>query len=325
MSLLRRQFLHLAAGTAALPALSVVAKVQSYPVRPVHIVVGYPPGGVVDILARLVGQRLSERFGRPFIVDNRPGAAANVATEAVVHARADGYTLLMFGLATAINATLYENLSFNFIHDIAPVAGLVRAPNVMEVNPAFPAQTVPEFIAYAKTHGGAINMASGGIGTPAHVSGELFKMMTGIEMIHVPYRGQAPALTDLLGGRVQVDFDAIPSSIGYIRAGKLRALAVTTAMRSEALPDVPSVGEFVPGYEASAWYGIGVPKRTPTEIIEKLNTEVDAILADASMKAQLAELGGVPMPMSPDGLEKLIVSETAKWGQVIRTAKIKAE
>lgn len=325
MRLLRRQFLHLAAGTAALPALSNLAQGQAYPTHPVRIVVGYPPGGVVDILARLAGQRLSERLGQPFIIENRPGAAANVATETVVRARADGYTLLMFGLASAINATLYQNLNFDFVRDIAPVAGLVRAPNVMEVNPSFPAKTVPEFIAYAKAHPGKITMASGGIGTPAHVSGELFKIMTGIEMVHVPYRGQAPALVDLLGGQVQVDFDAIPSSIAYIRAGKLHALAVTTATRSEALPEVPAVAEFVRGYEASAWYGIGVPKRTPSEIVKRLNNEVNAVLADPGMKARLADLGGVPMPMSPDALETLVVSETEKWGEVIRTARIKAE
>jgi tripartite-type tricarboxylate transporter receptor subunit TctC len=325
MKLPRRSFLHLAAGAAVLPAVSRIARAQTYPSRPVRLVVGYAPGGVVDILARLTGHWLSEQLGQPFIIENRPGAGANIATEAVVHAPADGYTLLLFGPSSAINATLYDKLNFNFIRDIAPVASIVRAPNVMEVNPSFPAKTVPEFIAYAKANPGKINMASGGNGTPAHVSGELFKMMTGINMVHVRYRGQAPALTDLLGGQVQVDFDSIPSSIEYIRAGKLRALAVTTAMRSEALPDVPTVGEFVPGYEASAWYGVGVPKGTPDDIIDKLNKEINAILADPNTKARLAELGSAPMPMTPIEFGKLIAVETEKWGKVLRAANIKAE
>ena len=276
MKLPRRQFLHLAAGAAALPAVSRIAWAQAYPTRPVRIIVGFAAGGAADIIARLIGQWLSERLGQPFVIENRPGAGSNIATEAVVRAPPDGYTLLLVGTANAINATLYDKLNFNFIRDIAPVAGIIRVPNVMVVNPSVPAKTVPEFIAYAKANPGKINMASGGIGTAAHVSGELFKMMAGVDMVHVPYRGAAPALTDLLGGQVQVMFASMPSSIEHIRAGKLRALAVTTATRSEALPDIPTVGEFVPGYEASAWYGVGAPKDTPAEIVDKLNKEINA-------------------------------------------------
>ena len=276
----RRQFLHLAAGAAVLPAMSRFARAQTYPTRPVRLIIGYPPGGSADMTARLMGQWLSERLGQTFVIESRPGAATNIATEAVVHAPPDGYTLLLVAPANAINATLYEKLNYNFVHDIAPVAGLIRFPNVMEVNPSVPAKTVPEFIAYAKANPGKLNMASSGNGSTIHVSGELFKMMTGISMIHVPYRGGAPALTDMISGQVQVMFDNVPTSIEFIRAGKLRPLAVTTAQRSEVLPDLPTVADFVPGYEASAWYGVGAPKGTPAEIIDKLNSEINAILAN---------------------------------------------
>ena len=292
MKLPRRKFLHLAAGAAALPAVSRVAWAQAYPTRPVRIIVGLPPGGATDIVARLIGQWLSERLGQPFVIENRPGAGTNIGTEAVVRAPPDGYTLLLVGRRNAINATLYDKLNFNFIRDIAPVAGIIRVPLVMVVNPSVPAKTVPEFIAYAKANPGKINMASAGIGTPGHVAGELFKMMAGVDMVHVPYRGAAPALTDLLGGQVQVMFGTTVSSIEHIRAGKLRALAVTTATRSEALPDIPTVGEFVPGYEASAVFGIGAPRNTPAEIVDKLNKEINAALADPKIKARLADLGG---------------------------------
>jgi tripartite-type tricarboxylate transporter receptor subunit TctC len=292
MKIPRRKFLHLATGAAVLPAVSRIARAQTYPARPVRIIVGYPPGGGTDILARLIGQWLSERLGQQFIVDNRPGANSNIATEAVVRAPADGYTLLMVSAGVAINATLYDKLNFNFIRDIAPVAGVIGLPNVMEVNPSLPPKSVPEFIAYAKANPGKLNMASGGSGTAQHLAGELFKMMTDVNMAHVPYRGGAPAVTDLIGGQVQVMFSVITDSIEYIRAGKLRALAVTTASRSEALPDIPTVGEFVPGYEASAFFGVGAPKNTPPEIIDKLNKEINAALADPKMKARIAELGG---------------------------------
>ena len=280
----------------------------------------FAPGGGADIIARLIGQWLSERLGQPFIIENRPGAGSNIATEAVVHAPADGYTLLLVSPANAINATLYDKLNFNFIRDIAPVAGIIRVPNVMVVNPSVPAKTVPEFIAYAKANPGKLNMASAGIGTAPHVAGELFKMMAGVDMVHVPYRGDGPALTDLIGGQVQVMFAAMPSSIEYIRAGKLRALAVTTATRSEALPDIPTVGDFVPGYEASGWYGIGAPKNTPAEIIDKLNKEINAGLADPKIKARLADLGGTVLPGSPADFGKLIADETEKWAKVIKFA-----
>ncbi|MGD0025195.1 MAG: tripartite tricarboxylate transporter substrate binding protein [Xanthobacteraceae bacterium] len=325
MKLPRRQFLHLAAGAAALPAVSRIARAQAYPSRPVHLIVGYPPGGPNDILARLMGQWLSERLGQPFVIDNRPGAGSNMGTEAVVKASPDGYTLLMIASSSAINATLYEKLNFNFIRDIAPVASIVRAPNVMEVNPSFPAKTVPEFIAYAKANPGKINMAAPGIGAGPHMAGELFKMMTGLNIVDVPYRGAAPALTDLLAGQVQVMFDAIPSSIEFIRAGKLRAIAVTTATRSDALPDVPTLGDFVPGYEASTWFGIGAPRNTPAEIVEKLNKEINAGLADPKMKARIADLGGTVFALSPAEFGKLIAEETEKWGKVVRAANIKLE
>jgi tripartite-type tricarboxylate transporter receptor subunit TctC len=325
MKLPRRHFLHLAAGAAALPATSRMASAQAYPTRPVRIVVGFAPGGGVDIIARLIGQWLSERLGQQFIIENRPGAGTNIATEAVVRAPPDGYTLLLVNAANAVNATLYDSLSFNFVRDIAPVAGLMAASSVMVVHPSLPAKTVPEFIAYAKANPGKINMASGGVGSPSHVAGELFRMMAGVNMIHVPYRGLAPAMTDLLGGQVQVIFGAVTSSIEYIKAGRLRALAATTAKRSEALPDLPTVGEFVPGYEASQWYGLGVAKNTPTEIVDRLNKEINVALADPNMKARLADLGGTTLAGSPAEFGKLIVEETDKWGEVIRAANIKPE
>ncbi len=321
----RRKFLHLAAGAAALPALPRMALAQAYPTRPVRIIVGYPPGGPNDVVERLMGQWLSERLGQPFIIENRPGAATNIATEAVVRATADGYTLVLLDTASAFNATLYDKLNFNLIHDIAPIAGIVRAPSVLEVNPSVPAKTVPEFIAYAKANPGKLNMASSGIGVPSHVFGELFKIMTGVNLVDVPYRGAPPAVTALLAGQVQVYFDPIPNSIGYIRAGKVRPLAITSATRSKALPDLPTVSEFVPGYEASIWWGVGAPKATPAEIVDKLNNEINAALDDPKMKARLADLGGVALPGSPAEFGKLIADETAKWGKVIRAANIKAE
>jgi tripartite-type tricarboxylate transporter receptor subunit TctC len=325
MKLPRRQFLHLAAGAAALPAVSRIAWAQTYPTRPVRIIVGFPPGGGSDILARLMGQWLSERLGQPFIIDNRPGAGSNIATEAVVRAAADGYTLLLVTGANAVNATLYEKLNFNFIRDIAPVAGIMRTSNVVVVHPSLPAKTIPEFITHAKTNPGRISMASPGIGTVSHMSGELFKMMTGVNMVHVPYRGDAPAVTDLISGPVQVMFSNTVSSIEHIRAGRLRALAVTTATRSDALPDVPTVGEFVQGYEASAWWGFGAPKNAPKEIIDKLNQEINAGLAHPKIKTRLADLGGDVLALSPADLGKLIADETEKWGKVTRAANIKPE
>jgi tripartite-type tricarboxylate transporter receptor subunit TctC len=325
MKLSRHQFLHLAAGTAALSAVSRIARAQTYPSRPVRIIVGFAAGSAFDILARLIGQRLSERLGQPFVIENRPGAGGNIGTEAVVRARPDGYTFLISGSPDAINATLYDKLNLNFIRDIAPVAGIARAPNVMVVHPSFAAKTVPEFIAYAKANPGRISMASAGIGSATHMSGELFKMMAGVNMVHVPYRGQASALTDLLGGQVQVDFATMPPSIEYVRAGKLRALAVTSAMRSEALPDLPIMGEFLPGYEASLVTGLAVPRNTPAEIIDKLNKEINAALADSKIKAHLADLGGTALAGSPADFGKLIADETDKWGKVIRAGNIKAE
>lgn len=325
MKLLRRQFLHLAAGAVALPAVSRIAIAQTYPTRPVRWIVGYPPGGATDIAARLMGQWLSERLSQPFVIENRPGASGNIGTQAVVNAAPDGYTLLLVNAGNAINATLYDNLSFNFIRDIAPVASIVRVPLVMQINPSVPAKTVPEFINYAKANPGKLNMASSGNGTPQHVSGELFKMMAGINMTHVPYRGSAPALTDLLGGHVQVVFDTTLASIQYIRAGRLRPLAVTTATRLEALPDIPTVGDFLPGYEASGWYGVGAPKNTPVDIVEKLNKEINAGLADPKVKARLAELGGIVLAGSPADFGRLIAEETKKWGKVIQAANIKPE
>jgi len=321
----RRQFLQLAAGAAALPAASVIARAQTYPSKPVRLIVPFAPGGSTDIVARLIGQWLSERLGQPFLIESRPGAGTNVGTEAVVRAAADGYTLLLLGPPAAINATLYERLNFNVMRDIAPVAGIVRTPFVMEVNASFPAQTVPEFIAYAKAHAGKVNMASAGIGSGPHVAGELFKMMAGVNMLHVPYRGSAPALTDLIGGQVQVYFDGIPSSIEHIRAGRLRALAVTTVLRSDALPSVPTVGDFLPAYEASLWFGVGAPKATPIDIIEKLNNEINAALVDPRFKARLADLGGTVLSGSPADFGKHIVEETEKWAKVVKFSGAKAE
>jgi tripartite-type tricarboxylate transporter receptor subunit TctC len=325
MKLPRREFLHLTVVAGALPAFSRLARAQAYPTRPVRIVVGFAPGGGVDITARLIGQWLSERLGQQFIIENRPGAGTNIATEAVVRAPADGYTLLLVNAANAVNATLYDNLSFNFVRDIAPVAGIMAASSVMMVHPSVPAKTVPEFIAYAKAKPGKINMGSGGVGSPSHVAGELFKMMAGVGMVHVPYRGIAPALTDLMAGQLQVYFGALTSSIEYIKAGRLRALAVTTAERSAALPDLPTVGEFVPGYEASQWYGLGVAKNAPTEIIDRLNKEINVALADPNMKARLADLGGTALAGSPADFGKLIADETEKWAKVIKSVGIKAE
>ena len=325
MKLPRRRFLHLAAGAAALTGVSRMARAQAYPSRPVRIIDGFAAGGPADTLARLTAQWLSERLGQQFVIDNRPGGGTNIGTEAVVRAPADGYTLLMVGGYNAINATLYDKLNHNFIRDIAPVAGIIVVPNVMVVNPSVPAATVPEFIAYAKSKPGKTTMASAGTGTPSHVTGELFKMMAGVNLVHVPYRGGGPALTDLLSGQVQVMFATMPSSIEYIRAGKLRALAVATATRSEALPDVPTVGEFVPGYEASSWSGVGAPKATPAEIVDKLNKEVNAALDDPKMKARLADLGGVALQGSPADFGKLIADETEKWAKVIKFAGIKSE
>jgi tripartite-type tricarboxylate transporter receptor subunit TctC len=322
MKLLRRKFLHLAAGAAALSTSSRIARAQRYPRRPVRLMVGVAPGSVPDIVARLIGQWL-EHLGQPFVIENRPGAGSIIATEAVVRAPADGHTLLLVGSSAALNATLYDRLSFNFIRDIAPVAGIVRVPNIMEVHPSVPAKTLPEFIAYAKANPGKLSMASAGNGTIPHLAGELLKMMAGIDLVHVPYRGGAPALTDLLGGQVQMLFHDM-SSIDHIRAGRLRALAVTGSMRLEALPNIPTVGEFVPGYEAVAWFGIGAPKATPVEIIDRLNKQINAGFADPKTKARLADLGPV-ISGSPDDFGKLIIDETEKWAKVIRAANIKAE
>jgi tripartite-type tricarboxylate transporter receptor subunit TctC len=324
MKLLRRQLL-LAAVAAALPAGSRIAKAQTYPTRPVRIVVGFPAGGPGDILARLMGQWLSERLGQQFIVENRPGAGSNIATEAVVRAPADGYTLLLVTPPNAISATLYDKLNYNFIRDIAPVAGIIRVPQVIEVHPSVPANTVSEFIAYAKANPGKVNMLSAGNGTVQHVAGELFKVMTGVNMLHVPYRGQAPALVDLLGGQGHVMFDTMPASIEYLRAGKLRPLAVTTATRSEALPDIPTVADFVPGYESSAWYGVAAPKNMPAEIIDKLNREINAALADAKIKARLADLGGMELAGSPADFSEFIADETEKWGKVVKLSGAKPD
>jgi tripartite-type tricarboxylate transporter receptor subunit TctC len=325
MKLPRRKFLHLAAGAAALPALARAAWAQAYPSRPVRIVVGLAPGGTNDFVARLMGQWLSERLGQQFVIENRPGAGGNIGTEAVVRAPADGYTLLLVGAWSAFNATLYAKLNYNFIRDIAPVASIGRVPLVMVVNPSVPAKTVPEFIAFAKGNPGKISMASGGNGTTPHVAGELFKMMAGVDLIHVPYRGNGPAITDLLGGQVQVLFAGAPESIEHIRAGRLRPLAVTDTTRLEVLSDIPTVAEFVPGYEASAWFGVGAPRNTPAEIIHSLNKEINAALADPNMKARLADLGGTVLAGSPADFGKLIAEETEKWGKVIRAANIKPE
>jgi tripartite-type tricarboxylate transporter receptor subunit TctC len=325
MKLPRRQFLHLAAGAAALPAVSRFAWAQAYPLRPVRIIVGFGSGSAADILARLIGQWLSERLGQPFVIENRSGAGGNLGTEAVVRAPPDGYTLLLCASTDTINATLYDRLNFNFIRDIAPVAGIGRGPNVLVVHPSFPAKTVPEFIAHAKANPGKVSFGSAGIGSVSHVSGELFKAMAGVNMVHVPYRSLAPALTDLIGGQVQVIFSSTPPSIEFVRAGKLRALAVTSATSSQALPDLPSIGDFLPGYEASLVTGLCAPRNIPAESIERLNKEINAALADQGMKARLADLGNAPMPMTPAEFSKLIADETEKWAKVIRAANIKAE
>ena len=323
MKLPRRNFLHLAAGAAALPAVSRVARAQAYPTRPVRIVVPFAPGGVNDITARLIGQWLSERLGQQFIIENRPGGGGNIGIEAVGRSPADGYTLLVVGTTAAINATLFEKLNYNFIRDIAPVASIVRVPHVMQVNPSLPVATVPEFIAHAKANPGKISMGSGGNGSPAHVIGELFKMITGVNLTHVPYRSAGPAITDLLGGQIQMTFTDMAASIEYIRAGRLRALAVTTAMRSEALPDIPTVSDFVPGFEGSQWVGVHAPKNTPSGFIDKLNVEINAGLTDARLKARFADLGGTVLPGSPAEFGKLIADDTEKWGKVIVAANIK--
>jgi tripartite-type tricarboxylate transporter receptor subunit TctC len=321
----RRQFLGLAAGAAALPAMSRIAWAQAYPTRPVRIVVGFPAGGGADISGRMIGQWLSERFGQPFIIENRPGAGSNIATESVVRAPPDGYTLLMISNVNAINAALYDRLTFNFIRDIAPVAGIMRYPQVVVVHPSLPIKTVPDLIAYAKANPGKLNMPSAGNGTSDHLSGELFKFMAGVDIIHVPYRGIAPALIDLLAGQVQVMVGGLPAVLEYIKAGRLRPLAVTTAARSEVLPEAPTLGQFVSGYETSTWTGIGAPKNTPIDVIGRLNREINASLADPKVKARLADLGSAAFVISPSDLAKLIADDTEKYGKVIRAANIKAE
>jgi tripartite-type tricarboxylate transporter receptor subunit TctC len=321
----RRGFLRLAAGAAVLPAVSRIAGAQSYPARPVRLIIGYTPGGSADITARLMAQWLSERLGQQFLVESRPGAGTNLATEAVVNALPNGYTLLLVAPANAINASLYEKLNHNFMRDIAPVAGINRFPNVMEVNPSLPVKTVPEFIAYAKANPGKLNMASSGPGSTIHVSGELFKMMTGVNMVHVPYRGSAPALTDMIGGQVQVMFDNLPTSIEHIRAGRLRVLGVTGTTRSNLLPDTPTVADFVPGYEASAWYGIGAPKNTPAEIVNKLNATVNAILADPAVKGRFDSMGATLITSAPAEFGKYVAEETEKWAKVVKFSGAKPE
>jgi len=325
MKLPRRLFLHLAAGAAALPAVSRLARAQAYPTRPVRLIVGFAPGGTTDIGARLMGQWLSERLGQQFVIENRTGAATNIATEAVVRSPADGHTLLVVTASNAINATLYDKLSFNFIRDIAPVAGIIRYPLVMQVNPSFPARTVAEFISYAKSNPGRISYGSGGNGTSIHVASELFKMMAGVDMIHVPYRGGAPAMTDLMAGQVQVVFNPVPESMELIRAGKLRPLAVTTATRSEVLPDIPTVGDFVPGYKASAVQGLGAPRNTSAEIVDKLNKEINAGLADPKLKARFTDLGATVFPVSPTDFGKFMAEETEKWSKVVKFSGAKSE
>jgi tripartite-type tricarboxylate transporter receptor subunit TctC len=321
----RRHILKLAAAAIAAPAVVRSAWAQSYPARSVRIIIGYTPGGSADITARLMGQWLSERMGQPFVVESRPGGGTNIATEAVVRAAPDGYTLLLVAPANAINASLYEKLNYDFIRDTAPIAGLIRFPNVMEVNPAVPAKTVPEFIAYAKANPGKINYASSGNGSTIHMSAELFKMMAGVDLVHVPYRGGAPALTDMLAGQVQVMFDNLPTSLEHIRAGKLRPLAITSTTRSELLPDVPTLADFVPGYESSAWYGVGAPKGTPAEIVDRLNREINAILADPKAKTRVAEMGATLITGSPADFGRLVADETEKWGKVVKFAGAKAD
>jgi tripartite-type tricarboxylate transporter receptor subunit TctC len=325
MRVSRRKLLQVTGGMLAFPALTRMAAAQAWPARPVRIVVGFAAGGPNDIAARIIAQRLSERLGQPFIVENRPGAGSNIATEVVVRAPADGYTLLLVPPPAAINATLYDKLNFNFLRDIAPVAGIVRVPEVMVVNPSVPANTVREFIAYANAHPGKINMASAGNGTMPHIAGELFKFMTGVDLVRVGYRGGGPAITDLMAGQVQLMFESTLATIAHIKAQKLRALAVTSATPSAVLPDIPVLAETVPGYEATAWYGIGAPRNTPADVIDGLNREVNAGLADAKIKGRLADLGGDPMPMSPSEFGKLVADETEKWGKVIRTARIRLD
>jgi tripartite-type tricarboxylate transporter receptor subunit TctC len=325
MRLPRREFLHLAAGAAALPAVLRIASAQAYPTRPVRIIVAFAAGGGVDITARLIGQWLSERLGQSFVTENRPGAGGNIGTEAVVNAPPDGYTLLLATVPNAVNGALYEKLNFSFIRDIAPVAGVIRVPMVILMNPSLPARTVPEFIAYTKANPGKVNMASAGIGSAPHLAGELFSVMAGVKLAHVPYRGQGPALTDLLGGQVQVLFATTPGTTDYIRTGRLRALAVTTAARAEVLPELPTVGEFVPGYEASQWYGVGAPMSTPAEIVDKLNKEINAAFGDPKMKARFADIGGEIIAGSPSEFGKFIARETEKWEKVVKFAGLKPE
>jgi tripartite-type tricarboxylate transporter receptor subunit TctC len=325
MTLPRRQFLRLAGAAAALPAISHIAGAQSYPTRPVRLIIGYPPGGSADITARLIGQWLSDRLGQQFVIESRPGAGTNIATEAALRSPPDGYTLFLVAPANAINATLYDKLNYNFIRDMTPIAGIIRFSNVMEVHPSVPVKTVPEFIAYAKANPGKLNFASSGNGSTIHMSGELFKMMTGVNIVHVPYRGGAPALTDLLAGQVQVMFDNVPTSAEHVRTGRLRGLAVTSTTRLAVLPDLPPLSDFLPGYESSAWYGLAAPKNTPAEIVDKLNKEVNAILADPKSKARFEELGATLLPGSPADFGKLVADETEKWGKVVKFAGVKAE
>jgi tripartite-type tricarboxylate transporter receptor subunit TctC len=325
MALPRRRFLQFAAGAIAAPVVARTAFAQGYPTRSVRLIIGYTPGGSADITARLMGQWLTERMGQPFVVESRPGGGTNIATEAVVRAAPDGYTLLLVAPANAINATLYEKLNYDFIRDTTPIAGLIRFPNVMEVNPAVPAKSVPEFIAYAKANPGKINYASSGNGSTIHMSAELFKMMAGVDLVHVPYRGGAPALTDMLAGQVQVMFDNLPTSLEHIRAGKLRPLAITSTTRAELLPDLPTVADFVPGYESSAWYGVGAPKGTPAEIVDRLNREINVILADPKAKARIAEMGATLITSSPADFGRLVADETEKWGKVVKFAGAKAD
>jgi tripartite-type tricarboxylate transporter receptor subunit TctC len=325
MKLLRRQFLQLAGLAVAAPALPRLASAEDYPARPVRLIAGFAAGGGVDITARLIGQRLTERLGQSFVIENRTGAGGNIGTEAVVNAAPDGYTLLLATVPNAVNAALYDKLSFNFIRDIAPVAGIIEVPMVILLHPSVPATTVPEFIAYAKANPGKINMASAGNGSAPHMAGELFKMMAGVNLVHVPYRGQGPALSDLLGGQVQVLFATVPGTTDYLRTGKLRALAVTTAARADVLPELPVVADFVPGYDASQWYGVGAPAKTPAENIDKLTREINAGIADPAMKAKFAAIGGEPLPGTPAAFGRLIAEETDKWAKVVRTAGIKPE